>query len=63
MATSSFDPAAWLARWTAAGGGWAGRNIMIPPGTHPQLRRMICDLTCAEIIAIAQHLNIEPAND
>lgn len=55
-----FDPAAWLAHWTEAGGGWADRNLMIPQGWHPQLRRMARDLTCAEIIAIAEHLGVEP---
>lgn len=59
MTTEHFDPAAWLARWTSAGGGYAGRNLLLPTPNPPFLRQMARDLTCDQIQALAVHLGVE----
>jgi hypothetical protein len=51
-----FDPAQWLARWSAAGGAWAGRRLLIPQ-PDANLRRMIRDLAFDEAIALAEHMD------
>lgn len=55
-----FDAAGWLAQWTAAGGGYAGRNLLLPQPNPPFLRKMARDLTCEQIQALAAHLSVEP---
>lgn len=56
--TDTFDAAAWLDRWKAAGGAWAGRRLLIlQPDAN--LRRMIRDLAFDEVIALADHLDVE----
>lgn len=57
----TFDPARWLARWQAAGGGWAGRNLLLPPEHRRQLRAMLDELGPDEIRAIAAHLGAQVA--
>ncbi len=57
--TDTFDPAAWLARWTAAGGGYAGRNLLLPKPNPPFLRKMARDLSCEQIQALADHMGVE----
>lgn len=61
--TEPFDPAAWLARWSAAGGGWAGRNLLLPSQHRRALQRMVDDLAPDELRAVAEHMgvNVEPA--
>lgn len=54
-----FDAADWLARWTAEGGGYAGRNLLLPTPNPPFLRKMARDLSCDEIRILAVHLGIE----
>lgn len=57
--TEPFDPARWLANWSAAGGGWAGRALLLPPPHRPRLRAMIRELGAHEIHAVAEHLGVE----
>lgn len=57
-ATDNFDPAAWLASWKQAGGGWAGRALLLPPPHRPRLRAMISKLGADEIRAVAEHLGV-----
>lgn len=59
MTTDNFDPARWLASWSAAGGGWAGRTLILPPPARPRLRAMIGKLGADEIRAVAEHLGVE----
>ena len=59
--TNKFDAAEWLARWTAAGGGYAGKILLFPQPNPPFLRKMARDLTCEQIQALAVHLSVEPA--
>lgn len=54
-----FDAAEWLARWTAAGGGYAGRNLLPPTPNPPFLRKMARDLSCEQIQALARHMGLE----
>lgn len=63
MVTQQFDPAAWLAPWSAAGGGWAGRNLLLPSQHRRALQRMVDDLAPDELRAVAEHMgvNVEPA--
>lgn len=57
--TNNFDPARWLAAWTDAGGGWAGRSLLLPPPHRPRLRAMIGKLGADEIKAVAEHLGVD----
>lgn len=61
MTTDKFDAAEWLAQWTAAGGGYAGRNLLLPTPNPPFLRKMAHDLTGEEIQALADHMGLELA--
>lgn len=54
-----FDPAAWLARWTAAGGGYAGKALLFPKPQPPFLRKMFRDLSSEDIQALAVYLGAE----
>ncbi|PQM27669.1 hypothetical protein CVO77_03605 [Sphingopyxis lindanitolerans] len=45
MQHDPFDPAAWLARWHAVGGAWAGGYLIRPPGHD----RIGADLLTAEL--------------
>lgn len=54
-----FDAADWLARWTAAGGGYAGRNLLLPTPNPPFLRKMARDLTCEQIQALADLMGVD----
>lgn len=56
--TDNFNPAEWLEGWSAAGGGWAGRMLILPPPARPRLREMINELGAGEICAIAEHLGV-----
>jgi hypothetical protein len=60
---SKFDPADWLALWKEAGGGWAGRSLLLPSQHRRTLQRMVDDLALDELRAIAEHMgvNVEPA--
>ncbi len=53
-----FDAAEWLARWTAAGGGYAGRHLLISSPRSPVLQKMIRDLAFDEIIALAEAMGV-----
>lgn len=53
-----FDPAAWLARWSANGGAWVGSRLLIPR-PDPALKRMIRDLDTHEVFALARHLGAD----
>lgn len=59
MQHDPFDPAAWLAHWSAAGGGWAGHRLLIPC-PDATLKRMVRDLANDEVIALAEHMGGEP---
>lgn len=59
--TNKFDAAEWLARWTAAGGGWAGRNLLLPPPHRRALQKLVDDLSADEIAALAEHMGGELA--
>lgn len=55
--TNKFDAAAWLTRWSAVGGAWAGAHLIRPPGHDP----IGTDLLAAELNddrrhALAEHL-------
>lgn len=58
-AIDNFDPARWLASWSAAGGGWAGRHLVYPPTKTPALRKLARQLGVDEIRALAQHMGID----
>lgn len=58
MTTDNFDPARWLASWSAAGGGWAARTLILPPPDRPRLRAMLDKLGADEIRAVAAHLGV-----
>lgn len=62
MASDPFDPAQWLTRWRDAGGGWAGRNLLLPPPHRRRLKAMLRELDAGDILAVAEHLgvNVEP---
>lgn len=55
----SFNPEDWLASWKHAGGGWAGRSLLLPPPYRPRLRAMISKLGADEIKAVAEHLGVD----
>lgn len=57
----NFDPAAWLARWRNAGGGWAGSAILLPPQHRRKLRAMLDELGPDDIRAVAEHLGAQVA--
>lgn len=57
--TKAFDAGAWLKRWSDAGGGWAGRSLLLPPPHRPRLRAMIRKLGADEIRAVAEHLGVD----
>lgn len=59
MTTEAFDAAEWLARWTAAGGGYAGRNLLLPQPNPPFLRKMARDLSCEQIRTLALHMGAD----
>lgn len=46
MASSPFDPAAWLARWKEAGGAWA-TSVIFRPRRHANDDAL--DRLCAEL--------------
>ncbi|OWQ95108.1 hypothetical protein CDQ91_14400 [Sphingopyxis witflariensis] len=57
-----FNPAAWLTRWAAVGGGWAAGHLIRPPGHDP----IGANLLAAELDddrrqALAEHLAMEMA--
>jgi hypothetical protein len=54
-----FDAADWLARWTAAGGGYAGATLLFPKPQPPFLRKMFRDLSGDQIQALTEHLGVE----
>lgn len=61
--TDKFDPAEWLAAWSATGGGWAGTALLLPPPYRPRLRAMLDKLGADEIRAVAAHLGVSAEVD
>lgn len=61
MQHDRFDPEQWLDRWKAAGGGWAGRNLLLPPPHRSALQKLVDDLGPEELRALAVHLGVEEA--
>lgn len=57
--TDKFDAADWLARWTAAGGGYAGKILLFPQPKPPFLRKMVRDLSCDQIQTLAAHMGVD----
>ena len=59
MQHSTFDPAAWLARWKTAGGGWTDRYIIRPrnSGDVPALASLNAELDDDRREAILRHIN------
>lgn len=58
MTIDNFDPAAWLVRWSAAGGGWAGRHLVYPTTKTPALRKLARELGVDEIRALAAFMGV-----
>ena len=56
MAPDKFDPAAWLTRWQAAGGGWAGPHLLPLAGDPVALNALARELTDERREALAEHL-------
>ena len=61
--TDNFDPARWLAAWSAAGGGWAGRHLVYPTRKTPALRKLAGELGVDEIRALAAFMGIDAEVD
>lgn len=58
MQHDPFDPALWLARWSAAGGGWAGPHLLRPNGDDDVLRALTAELDDDRRETLAQHLKV-----
>jgi hypothetical protein len=62
MVTDPFDPAAWLARWKAAGGGWVNSTLLLLNGDPDALNALAGELTNERYAALHDHLTSwEPA--
>jgi hypothetical protein len=58
MTTDTFDPAAWLARWKEAGGGWVNATLLPLAGDPATLNRLARELDDDRHAALRDHLTV-----